>query len=213
MSAKHKTENVFDKLLDMPIYVNILAVLALLCLAVYTVLKCVDVYTNHNKAVVVPDVRGLQIEDAAPFFKKNMLRHVAVDSIYSKDAAPGAIVEMMPVANSKVKRNRVVYVIVNAKTEKRIAIPDIANISRREAISLLHSQGFTDIEYKYVSGMYKDLAIEVQYSGQTIQSGTRVPMSAKLILVISDGEISAYQEDSTEVNDNFKKIEGDESWF
>jgi beta-lactam-binding protein with PASTA domain len=213
MNAKRKKENMIDKLLDMPVYVNILAVLALLCLAVYTVLKCIDIYTNHNKAVVVPDVRGLQVEAAAPFFRKNMLRYVVEDSIYSKDSAPGAIVEMRPIANSKVKKNRIVFIIVNAKTEKKTALPDIANISRREAVALLRSHGFTDVEYKYVPGMYKDLAIEVQYGGQTIQSGMRVPASAKLILVISDGEISAYQEDSTEINDNFKEIEGDESWF
>ncbi|MDR2385287.1 MAG: PASTA domain-containing protein [Tannerella sp.] len=215
MSAKHKLENIFDKVLKLPIYLNILGALLLLCLIVYIVLKCVDIYTNHNKAVIVPDVRGLQIEVAEPFFKKNMLKYVLVDSIYSKEAAPGSIVEMIPGADSKVKKNRVIYITVNAKTEKKIAIPDVADISYREAFALLHSRGFSDIEYKYVLGTYKDLTIGVQYGGQMIQSGTKVPVSAKLILVISDGYASNYQDDSdsTNIDVNSKELEGDESWF
>lgn len=212
MNVKHKKKNIFNKALDMPIYVNILAALALLCLIVFVVLKCIDIYTNHNKAVVVPDVRGLQIEDAEPFFKKNTLKYVVVDSSYSKDATPGAIIEMMPAADLRVKKNRVIYVTVNAKTEKKIAVPDVAEISYREALALLRSRGFTDIEYKYVTGIYKDLTVGVQYGGQMIQSGTRVPVSAKLILVVSDGIESDYQGDSTIIH-NDKKIEGDESWF
>ncbi|MDR0836080.1 MAG: PASTA domain-containing protein [Tannerella sp.] len=213
MSVKHKTDNIFGKLLSMPVYVNILAAGALFCLMAYAVLKYIDVYTNHNKAVVVPDVRGLQIEDAKPFFEKNMLRYTVVDSIYSKDYAPGAIVEMMPGADSKVKKKRVINVTVNAKSEKRIAVPDVADISYREAFALLRSRGFMDIETKFVSGMYKDLTVGVQYGAQIIQSGTRVPVSAKLILVISDGSMSGYQEDSTTTVIDSTVIKGDESWF
>jgi beta-lactam-binding protein with PASTA domain len=212
MNVKHKTKNIFDKALDMPIYVNIMAVLVLLCLIVFVVLKCIDIYTNHGKAVEVPDVKGKQIEDAESSFKKNTLRYEVTDSSYSKDVAPGAIVEMTPDAGSKVKKNRVINITVNAKTEKKIAVPDVVGITFRQAEALLRSRGFTDIEYKYVTGKDKNLTVGVEYGGQMVQSGTRVPVYAKLILVVSDGLESNYQEDSTRVHID-KKIEGDESWF
>ncbi|MDR2147163.1 MAG: PASTA domain-containing protein [Tannerella sp.] len=214
MSVKPK-KNIFDKLLNLPVYVNLLAIGAVLCLMVYLVLKFVDIYTNHNQAVVVPDVRGLQIEEAEPFLRKNMLKYVLIDSIYSKDHAPGAIVEMMPGANAKVKKNRTVLITVNAKTEKKATIPEVSDISYREAALLLRSRGFTDIEYKYVSGPYRDLAIGVQYGGQMVQSGTRVPLSAKLILVISEGDTYYQDTDTTGENseNNTRRNEGDEDWF
>ncbi len=196
----------------MPVYVHLLAILVLLCLIIYIVLKSIDLYTNHNQAVYVPDVRGLQIEDAAPFFEQNMLSYEIIDSVFSKEETPGAIIELIPEANSKVKKNRIVSVTVNAKTEETAPIPDIADISFRQAYALLRARGFTDVEYKYVSGEYRDLTIGVEYGGQIINTGTRVPLTAKLILVISDGHV--IPEDSNAVKDeNIEIIGGDESWF
>jgi beta-lactam-binding protein with PASTA domain len=173
------------------------------------VLKSIDSYTNHNQGVRIPDVRGLQIEEAAPFFERNRLRYVILDSIYSKEVQPGAIVELLPEANSKVKKNRIVYVTVNAKTEETAPVPDIAELSYRQAAALLMARGFIDVEYKYVPGEYRDLTLGVEYEGRMINSGMRVPLTAKLVLVISDGNI--IQNDSTE--NNIEIIGGDESWF
>lgn len=199
----------FCKIFRLPVYVHLLAIFICLCLIIYIVLKSIDSYTNHNQGVRIPDVRGLQIEEAAPFFERNRLRYVILDSIYSKEVQPGAIVELLPEANSKVKKNRIVYVTVNAKTEETAPVPDIAELSYRQAAALLMARGFIDVEYKYVPGEYRDLTLGVEYEGRMINSGMRVPLTAKLVLVISDGNI--IQNDSTE--NNIEIIGGDESWF
>jgi len=200
------------KIFKMPVYIHILAVFIASCIAVYIVLRCIDSYTNHNQAVLVPDVRGLQIEEAIPFLEQNMLRHVIVDSIFSKDVTPGAIVDLMPEVNSKVKKNRIVYITVNAKTEEMAPIPEVADISFRQAYALLKARGFMDVEYKYVTGEYLDLTVGVEYGGQMVDYGTRVPLAAKLILVISDGNRILLENDS--IQENVPEIiDGDESWF
>ncbi|MDR1381095.1 MAG: PASTA domain-containing protein [Tannerella sp.] len=202
----------FYKIFKKPVYVHLLVMAALLCLIIYIVLKNIDSYTNHNQAVTVPDVRGLQIEDAAPFFEQNRLRYVIVDSIFSKETKPGAIVDLLPEANSRVKKNRIVYVTVNAKTEETAPIPDITDISFRQAYALLRARGFIDVEHKYVSGEYRDLTLGVEYGGQMIIDGTRVPLNAKLILVVSDGNITPLDSASMR-EDSIEIIGGDESWF
>lgn len=199
----------FGKIFRLPIYVHFLAIFISSCLILYIVLNSIDSYTNHNQGVRVPDVRGLQIEDAVPFFERNKLRYVIVDSIFSKETAPGAIVELLPEANAKVKKNRIVSVTVNAKTEETAPIPDIEELSFRQAMALLMASGFIDVEHKYVSGEYRDLTIGVEYEGRMINSGMRVPLTAKLVLVISDGNI--IPNDSTE--NNIEIIGDDESWF
>jgi hypothetical protein len=182
-----------------------------MCLIIYIMLKSIASYTNHNQAVHIPDVRGLQIEDAAPFFAQNMLRYIIVDSVFSKEKAPGAIVDLSPEANSKVKKNRIVYVTVNAKTEETAPIPDITDISFRQAYALLSARGFIDVEHKYVSGEYRDLTLGVEYGGKMVESGMRVPLTAKLILVVSDGNIMSQENDSIE--NILEIVGGDESWF
>jgi hypothetical protein len=199
------------KIFKLPVYVHLLAIVIFTCFLISIVLKGIASYTNHNQAVHIPDVRGLQIEDAVPFFAQNMLRYVIVDSIFSKEKAPGAIVDLMPEANSKVKKNRIVSVTVNAKTEETAPIPDVTDISFRQAYALLSARGFIDVELKYVSGEYRDLSLGVEYGGKMVDSGTRVPLTAKLILVVSDGNIMPQENDSIE---NILEIIGDdESWF
>lgn len=205
-------KSIFNKIFQLPVYIHLLAVIMTCCIVIYVVLKGIDGYTNHNQAVHVPDVRGLQIEDAAPFLEQNMLRYVIIDSIYSKEVTPGAIVELLPEANSKVKKNRIVYLTVNAKTEETAIIPEITDISFRQAYALLRARGFMDVEWKYVSGEYRDLTIGVEYGGQMINSGTRVPLTAKLILVISDGYVIPHEADSVTI-EKPEIIGGDESWF
>ena len=203
--------SLFDKIFKLPVYIHLLAIAAFACITLYIVLKSIDAYTNHNQAVQVPDVRGLQIEDAIPFLEKSLLRHEILDSIYSKDVTPGAIVELTPEVNSKVKKNRIIYITVNAKTEETASIPEIEDISYRQAYALLKARGFMDVEYKYVSGEFLDLAIGVEYRGQMVSSGTRVPLTAKLTLVISDGDIFMNESDS--LTEEKPVVVGDESWF
>ena len=181
--------SLFDKIFKLPVYIHLLVLMGVVCIAVYIVLKGIDAYTSHNQAVNVPDIRKLQIEEAIPFLEQNSLQYSIVDSVFSKDVEPGAIVELMPEANSKVKRNRIIYITVNAKSEETAPIPEVTDMSYRQAYALLKACGFTNVEWKYVSGEYRDLTMGVEYGGRMVNDGTRVPLTANLILVISDGYI------------------------
>jgi beta-lactam-binding protein with PASTA domain len=205
-------KSLISKFFELPVYVHLLAIAALSIFLVYIVLKYIDSYTNHNQAVLVPDIRGLQIEEAAPFLEQKQLRYIVVDSIFSKEERPGAIIELTPEANSKVKQNRIISITVNAKTEESVSIPEMTDISYRQAYAFLKSLGFKDVEEKYVSGEFRDLTIGVEYKGQLVQSGTRIPLTAKLILVISDGS-GAPQESKSTIEDQKESVEDDENWF
>jgi hypothetical protein len=58
------------KLIKNPYILNLLLAICIACGLVYGTLKWLESYTRHNEAVVVPDVKGLDIEEAAEFFKK-----------------------------------------------------------------------------------------------------------------------------------------------
>jgi Uncharacterized protein conserved in bacteria len=205
--------SLFNKIFKLPVFIHLLLITIVACISVYIVLKSIDTYTNHNQAVHVPDVRGLQIEDAVPFFEKNLLSYKIIDSVFSKIDPPGAIIELLPEANSKVKKRRTIYITVNAKTEETAVIPDIEDMSLsfRQAYAILKARGFLDVDYKYVTGEFLDLALGVEYGGQMVKKGARVPLSAKLFLIISDGN-NTLQTDSITV-ENAGNLVGDESWF
>ena len=201
-------KNIFQ----LPVYIHLIVVMIISVLAGFGAIKYIDLYTNHNQTVSVPDVKGLQIEDAAPFLENNSLRYTIVDSIYSKEVPPGAITELSPEANSRVKKNRIISITVNAKTEETAPVPELTGISRRQAYAEVKARGFKYIEEKWIEGEYRDLTVGIEYNGNIMQSGDRVPLSAILTLVYEDGNISQL-EDEDEDENNTIIIKSDESWL
>ena len=202
----------FNRIFQLPVVIHLLGVVAVSVGVAYSLLKYIDYYTNHNQAVLVPDVSGLQVEEAIPVLEEHLLRYAVIDSIYSNEYTPGAIVKLAPEINSKVKKNRIIYITVNAKSAESAFIPDVADISFREVFGILKACGFRDVEIKYVPGDFLDLTIGVEYEGKLVDSGTRVPLMGKLILLVSDGHAIPLEED-TVIDEEPEEVSVDKNWF
>ena len=208
--------NFFVKLIKNPFVINLLLVIVVSCGVVYGVLAWLDSYTRHNQAVVVPDVKGMKLEDAAEFFGNNKLRYNVIDSVFSKDVKPGAIVELVPMAGSKVKEGRIVFVTVNALTSQMATIPEVEDLSFRQAYAILRARGFEKIEIEYVPGDFKVLALGVELHGRVLQKGEHVPLTAPLVLKVSSGD-AEMPVDSLGLPDDSVPVESldseEENWF
>ncbi len=176
------------KFIKNPFVWNFLLMVLTGCALIYGTLAWLDHYTRHNEAVVVPDVKGLSMHEAKTFFDNTGLRYNVIDSVFSNDVKPGAIVEVVPEPGSKVKEGRIVFVTINALTAQMATIPEVADLSFRQAYALLRSLGFKNIEVKFVPGDYKDLAVGVERNALMINSGEKVPLTSTLTLIISNGE-------------------------
>lgn len=180
---------------------------------IWGVLKWLDVYTHHNKAVIVPDVKGLPIEEAGAFLQNSGLRYNVIDSVFSKDVAPGAIVEIIPTAGSKVKEGRILFVTINATTSQMAEIPEVEDLSFRQAYAILKSRGFTNIETKYVPGVYRDLALGIEMDGRTLAANEKVLLTSPLILKVSSGEPESIDSLEAETQPIAPLDSEVESWF
>ena len=158
---------------------------------IFGILSWLDSYTMHNQAIEVPDVKGMQVSVAAPILERSKLRYQVVDSIYSKDVRPGAVVEQIPVADSKVKENRIVFLTVNAKNAQTVELPDVIEYSSRQARGMLNSLGFRADSIIYVEYEQRDLVVNVLYDNKEVNAGQRIPYGAQLVLEVGDGIISA----------------------
>lgn len=188
--------NFLVKLIKNPIIVNLLLMVVITCVVIYGVLVWLDGYTRHNEAVVVPDVKGLKMEEAVSFLENNGLRYSVIDSVFSKDVAPGTIVELVPSVGSKVKEGRIVFVTINALSSQMGMVPEIKDLSFRQAYALLKARGFNNIEIKYVPGDFKDLALGVSMNDRSLHKGEQIPLAAKLLLEVSSGDAEVIPADS-----------------
>lgn len=184
------------KVIKNPYVFNLLLAMVVVLVLIYGALMWLDSYTRHNEAVVVPDVKGLKVEEADEFFKNNNLRYNVIDSVFSKEVKPGAIVELVPSAGSKVKEGRIVFITVNAQTSQMATVPEVEDLSSRQAYAQLRARGFERIEVEYVPGTYKDLVIAVVAGGRVLHKGEHVPLTAPLILKVSSGEEEIIPDDS-----------------
>jgi eukaryotic-like serine/threonine-protein kinase len=72
--------------------------------------------TNHGETITVPNIEGQPLERVAQFLQEHDLRYEVSDSSYSDDYPPLTVLDQVPVAGSKVKENRKIYISVNRVT-------------------------------------------------------------------------------------------------
>jgi beta-lactam-binding protein with PASTA domain len=145
-------------------------------------------YTEHGIEFEVPDITGMYLEEARSSVESAGLTMVIIDSTYSKKVPLGTVVEQNPPAYSHAKRGRLVYVIINAQHVRQIPLPELHDISYRQAEATLKSLGINVSNYVYEPSEYKDLILDVRQNGQSLAAGDRIDEGSDVVLVIGRGK-------------------------
>lgn len=197
-------------------WLNLIAMIAVVVLLLFGVLKWLDVYTRHGEAVVVPDVKGMTVGEAEMLFRNHGLVCVVSDSSYVKNKPAGSILEVNPSAGQKVKEGRTIYLTINTLDVPMRLVPDVAdNSSVRQAQAKILAAGFKLSESEMVSGE-KDWVYGVKYKGRQLNMGDKVPVGATLTLLVGDGETLVQDSDSLEIVEDAAgttDTSTDDSWF
>lgn len=199
---------------------NLLAMAIVAVGLVWGVFKWLDHYTDHDVAVTVPEVIGLQWDEAEALLRKHTLTPVVSDSTYNPSKPGGIILDMTPAQGSVVKEGRSVYLTVNTNRPPMRVIPDlIDNSSLREAEAKLKAMGFVLAENDTIEGE-QDWIYGIKYKGASLKNGDEVPLGATLVLEVGGGEYMFMEEimgDSLSGGlRNFQSEEAtvvDDSWF
>ena len=204
--GKDKGTNSFLKKAISNTYVkNIAAMIIIAIVLIGITLFFVNKYTRHDQAIEVPDLKGLQIEDAAAMIAAKNLRYEIVDSLFQKDGVPGAILEQIPSGKSSVKQGRTIYLTIQAKNEPLVAIPDLEDASLRQAETLLNALGIYQINIVSVPSEFQDLVYGVEYKGAPLKGGQKIPKGSTVTLKVGNGNGSNTSLDSlhTEESETF----------
>ena len=143
-------------------------------------------YTKHGESVEVPEVKGMIINDAEYALEELDLVAVVVDSAYVRHQPAGIVLDQKPLAGSRVKSGREIYLTINQKQTPMNTIPDIAgNCSRHEAEARLRALGFKIGPMEFVPGD-PDWVLALKVNGREVYAGERVPSDAPVTLVIGN---------------------------
>jgi beta-lactam-binding protein with PASTA domain len=169
---------------------NILLIIATGIALLIITLVLLNIYTRYNKSVDVPQVKGLQLKEAKVLLKSQGLKFAVVDSLYDKDAVPGAIIEQVPSANSRTKSGREVFLTIYSTNPPELAVPGLVDYSHRQAEALLTSMGFDQLTILEVPSEYKGLVKAVEYRGKALKPEEKIPAGSPLTIIVGSGILS-----------------------
>ena len=185
MSNKKETTN--KKPLRLLI-INLAAMAAVVVAAVLITFRWIDNYTEHGIAITVPDVTGMQEEEAIQVLNQHQLVGIADAMEYAKGVPAGEVLGQRPGINAKVKHGRKIYLTISSGNHPMKAVPDVAdNSSLRQAESRLRAAGFLLAPHDTIDGEL-DWVYGVRYNGRELKGEELVPEGATLTLIIGGGE-------------------------
>ncbi|MDR1886641.1 MAG: PASTA domain-containing protein [Prevotellaceae bacterium] len=136
-----------------------------------------DVFTRHGKSAPVPDFRGKSMDSVSVIAKRNNLRIEVVDSVFRVDAPRGSVFLQNPEAGTHVKKNRKIFLTMNSFSPRKEILPNVRDISLRQAKTELLARGFRvgKLEYTY-RHIYTNNVFQQLYKGQPIEPGVLLPV-------------------------------------
>ena len=145
-------------------------------------------YTQHGVEIEVEDVTGMSVSEAEIVLANQGLVLDIIDSTYSSKVPFGTIVDQNPKAYSHAKKGRAVYAIINATSRPQVVVPDMHDMSYRQATATLRNLGLNvDTTYDYEPSAFRDLVLDVKSGGKSIEPGTKLAQGTRVRLVVGFG--------------------------
>lgn len=164
---------------------NLLIAIAIVLVLMLSVRIFLSTYTHHGEKILVPDFFSMSIPDAARAAENAGMELVVTDSVYNKRLSPGTIFSQVPQAGTYVKKGRHISVVINSFVPRKIKMPNLVDISLRQAMTNLNAKGLQvgKLIYKN-SGEGTNLVLEQRYRGRKIEPGRMVESGATIDLVL-----------------------------
>jgi beta-lactam-binding protein with PASTA domain len=166
-----------------------LALVALIIIC-FMALRWLKSSTNHGEFVEVPDFSKMSVMEMRKAAEDSGLRYEVLDSTnYNPEYPRFSILEQNPPAGTKVKENRKIYFTVNPSGYKKVTIPRIIQVTRRNATSMLRAVGLDVQRVTYIDELGKDMVYYIKYKGKEMNPGDKLPKTSKVELICGNGTI------------------------
>lgn len=146
------------------------------------------VYTRHAAGAVVPDLRGLTLEEAVQHVEGRDLFVEIIDSVYNDELPKGTVTDQDPDADNVVKPGRRIYVVMNAQQPKMIDMPALVDLSKRQALSVLEVLGLKVDALQYRPDPCVDCVVAQLHNGRPIAPDERIRRGEVVTLVLGSGD-------------------------
>lgn len=140
--------------------------------------------TNHGETITVPNIEGKSILEVEKFLAQHDLRY-EVDSSYSSQYPPLAVLKQYPAAGSKVKENRKIYVSINRLNPPTVSMPNLVDVSVIGAEAILKANELKRGRIELVSWPFPTVK-EMKLHGRILRPNEQIAKGSTIDLVVGD---------------------------
>lgn len=176
----------FNFLTKKAFYINLLIIIALIVIIIEVTFFSLKSYTRHGDEIVVPDFVGQNCDSIIEQYA-DVFRFVMLDSVYAKNLPEGSFFQQDPLPNSNVKKGRNLYYIKVSEAPEKVAMPNLRNLSLRQAMVLLKSNGLKVSELEFVDHFAKNAVVEQKFNGEVIEPGDDIIKGSAVKLLVGYG--------------------------
>ena len=160
-----------------------------LVIFVFIVMKWLNISTNHNQKIEVPNLEKLSLNEVEKVLNELDLNLIVIDSAsYNPNFPKKSVIDQDPEAGDFVKENRKIYLTLNPSNYADVVIPDLYGKTKRQATSQLIAIGFRiSSKEHYVSDIAKDVVRGLKFNGKDLKVGDEIPKKSLITLKLGNG--------------------------
>ena len=192
------SKSIKDYIKKYPVICRILVALLIFIGLVLITLLGIKMYTRHGIELELPDFTRQSYEEVSQNPQYSDYAFMIVDSVYNPQRKNGEIIEQNPMAQERVKSGRKVYLTLAITDPPLVSMPDLVNLSFRQAESNLKKLGLKMNPPVYKASLYENAVLEQLYKGRTITSGTEIKMGESITLVVGRKTGEEYDNETDE---------------
>lgn len=145
------------------------------------------IYTHHGQAITVPDMSGLTESEVEDVIRSRNLRYQVIDSVFSSEMPRGTVIKHNPEPGSMVKKNRRIFLTMNAVNPEMVTMPRLVGLSIRQARLALENAGLQLGEIEYRPDYAINNVLQQKYRDSVILEGTEIGKGSVIDLVLGMG--------------------------
>lgn len=172
-------------------YIHFGISIALTLVLLLVTIMLLNAYTRHGDAYLVPDLEGIEYDRLDEVDDARVFDFKITDSVFDNSLLPGSVIKQNPSPGSKAKEGRTIYLTVVSKTPKMSIMPDLKDLTVRQAVTTLRTNGLKVRKMIFVPHFAGNSVLGQYYEGDTLWSGTEILEGSEIDLVAGLGENKA----------------------
>jgi beta-lactam-binding protein with PASTA domain len=145
-------------------------------------------YTKHDQKIEVPSLEQLSTAEAEKILSDVNLTFYVLDSAsFNPKFPPRSVISQNPSAGDFVKENRKIYLTLNPSTYRKITVPKVIGLTKRQVVIQLKSTGFKIGKELYIRDLGLDVVRSLEVNKRKIQPGDKLPKNTTIDLILGDG--------------------------